>query len=639
MQKGEKDTKRVSWRAVLIGLLLVPINTYWIAITEMVWSSLHFTAASLPLNVIFILLLLILLNWLVKFIAPKSALSPGELLTIYIILATSSAISGYDSMVSLMGVIPHAFWYDTLENDWADLFHNDIPEWLVVSDRKVARGFYRGEESFFIARNIDSWITPMLTWSAFIILLVTIMLLINVIVRKQWTEREKLTYPIIQLPLEMTSEKARLFSNRLMWTGFALAAVIDLLAGLNYLYPGVPYIPTRDYSLEQVFTDKPLNAIGFSPIRWRPFIIGLTYLLPWDLSFSCWFFFVMRKAFRIWGSAMGWLSIPGFPFFGEQSLGSLLGLSIIALLGSRKYLGNVLKRILINRGEDDSHEPMSYRKAFMGIIIASFLLFIFCAKAGMSSWVFFVFFALYFAMSLAMTRLRVELGIPEHQFFYVRPQQAMVVVLGTRRFGKQNLTLFSLFFWFTYRKRSHPMPHQLEGFKIAERAGISNRGILWTMLIASVAGIIAAFVIFPHTIYKYGAEARAGGMIEVGAEAFENLASWIYYPREPDVLGTTFAAGGMLFTFFLAVMRWKFIWWPFHPAGYVLGTAFVIDDYWFTMVLSSTIKLIVLRQGGVRAYRKSIPFFLGLVLGEYFVACGWALLGVIVGRPMYIVWI
>ena len=65
----------------------------------------------------------------------------------------------------------------------------------------------------------------------------------------------------------------------------------------------------------------------------------------------------------------------------------------------------------------------------------------------------------------------------------------------------------------------------------------------------------------------------------------------------------------------------------------------MIDDYWFTMVLSSTIKLIVLRQGGVRAYRKSIPFFLGLVLGEYFVACGWALLGVIVGKPMYIVWI
>ena len=67
-------------------------------------------------------------------------------------------------------------------------------------------------------------------------------------------------------------------------------------------------------------------------------------------------------------------------------------------------------------------------------------------------------------------------------------------------------------------------------------------------------------------------------------------------------------------------MRRKFIWWPFHPAGYTLGTGFVIDDYWFTMIISSTLKLVILRYGGARVYRKSIPFFLGLVLGVLIVA-------------------
>lgn len=134
---------RVSWRAILVGLLLIPVNTYWIAMTEIVWSSLRFTAASLPLNVVFILLFLILLNRLVKLIAPQSALSPGELLTIYIILAAASAICGHDSMVALMGVIPHAFWYDTLENDWSALFHNDIPVFLglVLGEYFVACGW------------------------------------------------------------------------------------------------------------------------------------------------------------------------------------------------------------------------------------------------------------------------------------------------------------------------------------------------------------------------------------------------------------------------------------------------------------------------------------------------------------------
>jgi len=633
LQQG-KD--HVSWRAILVGLLLVPLNTYWIAMTEMVWTSLHFTVSSLSMNVVFILLFLVLINWLVKLISPNFALYPSELLTVYIILAASSNISGYDSMVALMGVIPHAFWYDTLENDWASLFHRNIPDWLVVSDRKVIRGFYRGEESFFTAANISDWITPILSWSVFIMLLVAIMLLINVIIRKQWTEREKLTYPIIQLPLEMTNPKTQLFRNRLMWYGFAIAALIDIINGLNYLYPAIPEIPVRKVDLQNIFTEKPFNAIGFSPIRFRPFIIGLTYLLPWDLSFSCFFFAALGRAFRIWGSAVGWSNIQGFPFWGQQSLGGLIGLSIIALAGKWRYFLNVLKKVIINKGEDDSREPLSYRGTIVALVVASAILLAFCVRAGMSPWVFAVFFALYFGMSLAITRIRAELGIPEHAFFAVTPQESMITLAGTRVYGNRNLTLLAMFIWFNRRNRNNPMPHQLEGFKISERAGISNRGILWTMLIASIAGIIAAFVIFPYVIYKYGAEARAGGMVTIGWDAFNNLASWIYHPRPPDRLGSIFAGGGMVFTFFLAIMRRKFIWWPFHPAGYAI--AFSIDDFWFTILISSIIKWVVLRHGGARMYRRSIPFFLGLVLGEYVVGCGWALLGVLVGKPMYVVW-
>jgi hypothetical protein len=85
-------------------------------------------------------------------------------------------------------------------------------------------------------------------------------------------------------------------------------------------------------------------------------------------------------------------------------------------------------------------------------------------------------------------------------------------------------------------------------------------------------------------------------------------------------------------------LRHRVVWWPLHPAGYVLGTGFGIDDYWFAMVLSSGIKFVVLRSGGVGAYRKSLPFFFGLILGDYLLACGWALLGVILDQPMYTMW-
>ena len=40
-----------------------------------------------------------------------------------------------------------------------------------------------------------------------------------VILRKQWIERERLIFPLAQLPLEMT--KKSFFKNKLMWLGFA----------------------------------------------------------------------------------------------------------------------------------------------------------------------------------------------------------------------------------------------------------------------------------------------------------------------------------------------------------------------------------------------------------------------------------
>ena len=185
------------------------------------------------------------------------------------------------------------------------------------------------------------------------------------------------------------------------------------------------------------------------------------------------------------------------------------------------------------------------------------------------------------------------------------------------------------------------MPHQLEGFKIAQRAGISSRWLVWVMAFVIVPAVFLAFLIYLYTLYNYGASVAVdapGQVLGPASSTYNQLASWLQFPQPVDGYGIVAIILGFLFTMILGLLRVKFIWWPFHPAGYTLGTGFAIDDYWFTMVISSTIKWIILRHGGARTYRKSIPFFLGLVIGEYFVACGWALLGVIVGKPMYVVW-
>ena len=74
-----------------------------------------------------------------------------------------------------------------------------------------------------------------------------VMMCINTLVRKQWTDRERLTFPIVQLPLAMTEPKTSLWRNKLFWMGFGIAFGIDVINGLSVYYPAIPQIPVGDH--------------------------------------------------------------------------------------------------------------------------------------------------------------------------------------------------------------------------------------------------------------------------------------------------------------------------------------------------------------------------------------------------------
>ena len=48
---------------------------------------------------------------------------------------------------------------------------------------------------------------------------------------------------------------------------------------------------------------------------------------------------------------------------------------------------------------------------------------------------------------------------------------------------------------------------------------------------------------------------------------------------------------------------------------------------WFSIFLGWAAKLILLRLGGMRLYRRALPFFLGLILGDYVAGSIWAIYG------------
>jgi hypothetical protein len=459
--------------------------------------------------------------------------------------------------------------------------------------------------------------------------------------RKRWTENEKLSYPIIQLPLEMTKAggASGFFRSKLLWIGFAIAGGVNMLNSLHFFYPSIPSIPIRSINIGQYFTEKPLNAIGWTPIHFYPFLIGLGYFIPLDLSFSYWFFYLFWKVQQIIGSVLGMRSLPGFPYHYEQVYGALMGLIIILFWTARKYIFRMLKSAIRGQAADDD-EPIRYRTALLGIISGMLLLTLFSYKAGMSLWVIFVFFVIYFGISTVITRMRAQLGPPLHELNYGGPIHVMIWTLGTRRLGATNLTMFSYYWFFNRSYTCHPMPHQLEGFKLAERSGMDSRRLLFAMMIAVAVGIPAAFWAYLNMFYVEGAASGLGWhALGSGHYTFgNNLQNWLTNISRTDSVSVSFMGVGMAFTFFLMVMRTRFLWWNLHPIAYPLARDYNMNRMWFAIFTSWVIKRMILKHGGLKSYRKGVPFFIGLILGEFMVGGSWSIIGMVFGIPVYVFW-
>ncbi len=628
-------------RPLLIGSVLLIVNCYWIVVAEAMWFTIHITVISLFFNTVFTLFLVLIFNQFLKKFLPKSRLSNGELLMIYVMVTMGSAMAGHGLMQLLIPIMGHAFWYATPENDWAETFHRYLPTWLTVQDKDILRDHYRGYSTLYTIKHLKAWIIPVLSWTGFISVFCFLMICINVVVRKQWVEREKLAYPMIQLPYEMIGQTSGFFRSNAMWIGFGIAAALDILNGIHQIWPVVPGIHLKLNNIGRYFTTKPWNAVGWLPISFYPFVIGMAFFIPLDLSFSLWFFYLFWKAQRIlWyimGSSASGGSFSGYRSIIEQASGAYLAIFFVAMWSSRRHLRLVARKVFGQKSAiDDSGEPISYRTAALGLIVGGILLLIFCYQAGMSVWVAVVFFAVYFALITSITRMRAEMGVPVHDMHNGGPDQLMATFLGTRILGPRNLSIFSLFWFFNRAHYSDAMPYQLETFKLAEKTNTSSRNMVIAMLVAIFVGVLATFWAFLHTSHKVG---MAGRIEWFGWEPYNRLQRWISNPTKPDYSTGIFLGIGFITTIFFTIMRSRFLWWPLHPAGYAVSNSWGVAVTWFPILISFTAKYIILRYGGLKAHRRAIPFFAGLILGEFVVGSIWSIIGTATGVRMYAFWV
>ena len=629
-------------RAIFIGLLLIPLSAFWISNSEMVTGVTEITSTSLLIGAVFILFVLVLINVVLEKAAPRHALTGAEMLTIYVMLTIGMSINGIGMFGFLVTALCNPYWYATPENGWSDFFPA-IPNWFAPQSREVIRRLYLGESSLYRSEHLDAWAAPILTWSVFTFVLLWMVLCVNLLLRKRWLEQEQLAFPITTLPVEMSLREKRFtdyLKNRYLWVGFLIAASIQTNNTLQYYYPQLPYIKVKPFDIGYLFNERPWSAIGWFPIAFHPCVIGLTYFIPLDVSFSCWFFFLFRKGQQVLaamistGGGSVWGPTARYPAIAEQGIGAWLGLALMTLWMGRGHLAQTVRDAW--RG-NQSDEPIHERYAWLGLIAGFGFMAVFCSLAGMSVVVAVIFFGLFLLYMVGLTRIRSEGGTIWNFGPYINPQNLMVHLAGSRTFNPTDLTILSYLQWFNLEYRCAGMPHQLEGFRIARVANIRGRSMFMVILLATAVGILAAYWNVLRMYYIKGAGTPYVNLwrTRMGLIPYRQLRAWLDYPTESGLGSVPFILGGMLGTFLLMFLRTHFLSWPLHPIGYAVGNSFIIDLIWMPMFVSWVLKKIILQYGGIRVYRRAMPFFIGLLLGDYVSACIFSLIGVIFDIPMY----
>ena len=576
---------------------------------------------------VFLLFMLTLLTLGMRRVQARWALRSEELLLIYVMTSLGTACCGVAWVLFVVPAMSGSpvFFAEHGQAAWGAWLKH-IPRWFMVQDPVTQHHLWEGHSTLYTAAHLRALWRPGLTWTVFMLLLATALQCLTQLVRQQWVERERLTFPLTYLPLEMTrfSDSAPFWKNRLMWAGFLTAAAVETLNSLNYLYPAVPKLPIKVTPLP-VPTEAPWSGLGSLWVAFYPFVIGVGFLLSLDISLSVWFFFLLTRVQNIAAVAAGWLdsgggSSGGFPYHIQQNAGAFIVLALIVLWRCRR----------------DLWTRPGKRPLFV-LMAALAALFWFCSVAGIPLWIAAAFTGLYLLYATVVARLVAEAGMPS-AMSPSSPQEVIFALTGSDVLTRPQKVAYAWLRMFDERFYDNLAMHQLTGMKLVPERK-DSRGLHLALTVAAVVGILGAFWALYHIYFQYGlasAKVRGWPSRSVAQIPFLRLQQWIAMPRDAD-LPTILAMGwGAAVMIVLVLLRQRVLWWPIHPIGFAFAGNWALQELWCPFFVAWMLKWLVLRYGGMKFYRRILPYFLGLILGDYIVPLLWAIAGVITGQQMYL---
>ncbi|MEN8199166.1 MAG: DUF6785 family protein [Thermodesulfobacteriota bacterium] len=653
MSESDNRAPAIRLRAIVTGLflavgicLLTPFNNVYQQATPL--GGGHF-----PLAPFFIFLLLsILTASSSRIFRPSSPLFTGsELLIVWIemVIGSGIAYTGLARTFLLNLTIP--IHYGDPASQWQESIHALLPAGITPTDTDAIESLYTGLVGgrdmgwMEVALSIpwQAWLSPLLLWGTFIMLSYGFMLFVINLLSRQWIHNERINFPLLRVP-EMMSKSvdegrlASFFGNRFLLIGLMIPLCLHLLNGLHFYFPSVPQLPTL--VLAGPYFPKYGLFSGFHKLKLYiyPAFIGFAFLTSRQISFSFWFFYILGCllfgilaifGYSIPASELGITFGPTLARPEETQMIGAYGIFFCFLLWlARSHLLAVTKEsFFLTPASQSRTEWFDVRISFWGCIFCFCGLLYWAVSLGMSLSTAALFFGAGFMIMLVATRIICQGGLA-YFTLTAAPIDGLMALGGCKPFsglgglisGMAQKALF-------VDLRESLMPSLLHGRRIGhgKRPGLLLfSGLFFTILASLLASIVAMMTLY----YRFGVrELQVDWASRTTLTVFENIHRLITAPVDPGGWITTFALVGALVMLVLVVCYHRFYWWPIHPLGYLTAYSSAMRILWLSFFIGWACNALCMRYGGVSLFKKVQFFFIGLIIGDFLMGGGWAIVG------------
>ena len=570
------------------------------------------------------------INTLLRWLRPSWAFEPYELVVIFSMAMIAAIFPTLGIIGFLLSFTASPGYFASPENQWNELLVNHLPPWLCPSDQgNAVTWFYEGIP---VDQTIPwgAWIRPLTWWSLLILAIFVTCFCTMVILRRQWAENERLSYPLVQIPLaliEGSSSRGRILPpfarNRLFWIGAAVPFLMLSWNMVHYFYPSVPQLPIGKWHRLRL-------ARGFPPIlaKVNIFVMAIAFFTPLDVLLSIWFYQLLitievgifqRIGFTI-GRPDNWCTFNAAT--GWQSFGGFLLIVLAGFWMTRGHFTQVVRYALGRPSEvDDERELMPYRTALIGTVLGGFFIAAWFHKAGMSLRTIAVFMPMSYLTYVGVSKLVAQTGLV-YLWGPITPQSATFHILGSANMPTVDTALMGLSYCPCCNVERLVPSTAAHVARLSDNFAKARRGFLPAMGAAAIASMVTGVAYTLYLGYRDGAANFNSFEFWRGNHwIFGIVVNKIRNPMPTDWARITFMGIGAVIMSGLVSLQYLVPWWPIHPLGFAVAGTHPVRMAAFSIFLTWTIKFCIVKFGGGHLYEKSKSFFVGAMVG-YILAVG-----------------